>query len=135
QHFFVLETADDDAGGDAEFGGEALDCLSRKEPFLAQLVKGRFRDQEVRGERVSFFLFAKGFLIMGAVFGFDEDISFAVFKNVSAFVEESEPEEVVFFTAKAELEDGFGRGEPTSGAVGAGGGKLGDEDQGDASGA
>src|SRR5258708_8746451 len=93
-------------------------------------MQGVLRNEEIRGKGVCLLLFAESFLVLGAVRRFDEDVAFAVFEDVGSFVKEGEPEEVVGLAAEAELEDGFGWGEPASGAVSTGSGKLGNEHEG-----
>ena len=104
----VLETADDDARGDTEFGGESFDALCAETAELTESSQLVFWNEEFGGEGVGLLLLAEGLLIVGAVLSFDKDVAFAVLEDVGAFVEEGEPEKIVFFATEAELEDRFG---------------------------
>jgi hypothetical protein len=132
--FFMLEAADDDAGGDAELDGESFDALRAKPPILTESRELVLRNEEFGGEGVGLLFFAEGFLVGGAILGFDKDVAFAVLEDVGAFMEESEPKEVVLFAAETELEHGLGRGEPAGCAVSPGGGEFRDKDEGDTGG-
>src|ERR1051325_8137743 len=108
----MLQAANDNTRSDAELGGKALNGLGGEEPFLAQCLKCRFRDQEIGCECVSFFLLPKGVRIVCAIFGLNKHIALPVLQYMSGLVKEGEPEEVVGFTSQTELKDGFGGSKP-----------------------
>src|SRR5881628_3031845 len=99
QQLFVLKTSDNNTRGNAKFGGEALDGLSREAPLLTEGIQGLPWDEEVGGESVCLLLFAEGFLVLRAVRCFDEGVAFAVLQDVGAFVKKGEPEEILRLSA------------------------------------
>src|SRR5439155_6496560 len=124
ENLFVLEPSDNDSGRDLQLSGEALNGLCAEPALLTKRVQSVLRNEKVRGKGVRLLLFAEGFVILRAIRRFDENIAFTVFQDVGSLVEKSKPEEVFPLAAKAQLENGFGRGEPASGTVSESPGKL-----------
>lgn len=87
----MLEAANDDAGGNAEIGGESMEFLGNETYLLAECIQRLLGDEEIGGEDVCLLLFAAGFLIRGAVRGLNENVTFSVFKDIFALVKEGEP--------------------------------------------
>ena len=91
-----LESARDDAGGEIETGGDAVDVRWGSGGLDCGVMRGW--DEDVSGELVGP-LFLRFFAVVFAVV--DEAFLFAVVEDVGGLVEEGEPELVLRLTAQA----------------------------------